>query len=162
MGRVWRIHLIAEHGGPPREVDSAIVDAGRGFRGDRHYDGPLGDISIVEAEVLERLARDKDLDLRDGRTRRNVITRDIDLGTLVDSYFRIGELIGFGDEPCNPCKHVASLTSMHVLRYMANTGLRGTILRGGAIRVGDEIEVLDEAVAKSLLGVETTAGAPAQ
>ena len=161
MGKVWRIHLIAEHGGPPRQVESADVDAGRGFRGDRHYDGPLGDISIVEAEVLERLARDKDLDLSDGRTRRNVITRDIDLGTLVGNYFRVGELIGFGDEPCNPCKHVASLTSMHVLRYMANTGLRGSILRGGRINVGDEIEVLDEAAARSLLGLEVASGSAA-
>jgi hypothetical protein len=78
-----------------------------------------------------------------------------DLGQLVGRRFRVGEIVCEGDERCEPCKHVASLTSPHVLRYLAHSGLRATILEGGVIHVGDEVELIDEEVEED--GVLSTA-----
>jgi MOSC domain-containing protein YiiM len=146
MGTVWRIHIAAERGTPAWEVDRISAEAGLGLRGDRHHGHAphLGDISMIEGEVLDRLAAEKDIDLRDGGTRRNVITRDIDLGLLVGRKFRVGDVICEGLERCHPCKHVAEMTSLHVLRYLVDTGLRGRILRSGTIQVGDVVELIEE------------------
>lgn len=122
------------------------ADAGLGLRGDRHYGGRLGDISMIEGEVLDRLATEKGIDLTDGGTRRNVVTRDVDLGLLVGRKFRVGDVICQGDERCHPCAHVAKMTSQHVLRYLVDTGLRGTILQSGTIHVGDVVELIEEDV----------------
>lgn len=146
MGTVWRIHVATERGAPAREVHTIPADAGLGLRGDRHHGGRLGNISMIEGEVLDRLATEKGIDLSDGGTRRNVITRDIDLGQLVGRRFRVGEVICQGVERCHPCAHVAKMTSQHVLRYLVDTGLRGKILRSGTIRVGDVVELIEEDV----------------
>jgi MOSC domain-containing protein YiiM len=147
MGTVWRIHMITEHEGPPQEVDTVIADAGKGLRGDRHYGhppGPIGDLSLVEAEALAVLESEQGHDLSDGRSRRNVITRDIDLGLLVGRRFRVGEVVCEGRERCHPCVHLASMTIPQVLRNLFETGLRATILQGGTVRVGDTIELIEE------------------
>ncbi len=79
-------------------------------------------------------------------TRRNILTRGLDLDTLVGRRFRIGEVLALGTGPCNPCSHLESVTRPGVLRGLVGRGgLRADILAGGAIRVGDPIEVLDQA-----------------
>ena len=150
MGTVWRIHIVTEHEGAPQEVETVTADAGKGLQGDRHYGhtpGPIGDLSLVEAEALEVLASEQGVDLSDGTSRRNVITRDIDLGTLVGRRFRVGEVVCEGRERCHPCVHLASMTIPQVLRNLFDTGLRATIVQGGTVRAGDTIELIEESEA---------------
>ncbi len=143
MGSVARIHLIAKHGGPPQEVEMAPADAGLGLRGDRHHGTSSGDLTLIEVEALERLAAGSGLDLTGGHSRRNVTTRDVELGQLVGRRFRVGDVVCEGWRRCEPCEHLASLTSPLVLRGLVHTGLRASILESGTIRVGDTVELID-------------------
>jgi MOSC domain-containing protein YiiM len=138
---VEHIHLVPEHGGEPRAVSEVSADAGRGLRGDRHH-GPRGaDITLIEAEAIDDVAADQGIDLDGGLSRRNVTTRGVDLETLVGTRFRVGEVVCVGEERCEPCRHLASLTEPGVLRGLVHTGLRASIVAGGTIRVGDPVEL---------------------
>jgi MOSC domain-containing protein YiiM len=138
-GTVEAIHLVARHGGPPAAVAEVVAEVGAGLRGDRHHADADGNVTLIEAEVLEELAAASQLDLADGLSRRNLRTRGVDLAGLVGRRFTIGDVLCQGDERCEPCTHLAGLTDRAVLTSLAHTGLRATIVRSGTIRTGDPI-----------------------
>src|SRR2546421_10574547 len=110
-GTVESIHLIAEHGGPPAPADAVMGEPGRGLRGDRHHGRQDGDdLTLIEAEALERLAEANSVDLLPGASRRDVTTRGVDLGSLIGRRFRVGETVCEGEGRCEPCRHLAQLT----------------------------------------------------
>jgi hypothetical protein len=146
-GTVTAIVLAPAAEAPLRSVERAQAIAGRGLLGDRYADGagtfsPGGgrgrDLTLVAAEVLE------DVGLDPVEARRNVVVRGVDLDTLRGRRFRIGGVECLGQRRCEPCAHLERLTRPGVLRALAHRGgLRADILRGGDVRVGDPIEVLD-------------------
>jgi MOSC domain-containing protein YiiM len=144
-GAVERIHLAAERSGPVEAVDEVLAEAGRGLRGDRHHGRQnANDLTLIEAEALERLAEEHGVTLEPGESRRNVTTRGIDLGALVGRRFRVGEIVCDGIERNEPCAHLAQVTGEPgVLRGLVHTGLEAAIVEGGTIRVGDRIEPVD-------------------
>jgi MOSC domain-containing protein YiiM len=143
-GQVEAIFLAPNHGEPPSEVPLAVAHPGRGLEGDRHFeDSEAGDITLIEAEAIERLQADHGLDLSRGESRRQVLVRGIDLATFVGRRFRVGQVECQGDERCEPCQHLARLVeSPSVLTGLVHTGLRASIITGGTIRPGDEIELV--------------------
>jgi MOSC domain-containing protein YiiM len=143
MGTVERIHLVAQHDGPPVPVEEVTADAGLGLRGDRHHgDQEACDLTLIEEEALGRLAAEHGLDLSDGTNRRNLVTSGIDLGLLVGRRFRVGEVICEGEKRCEPCSHLAGLTDQAVLEGLLHTGLRASILGSGRIRIGDVVDLV--------------------
>jgi len=144
-GVVERLHLAATAGGPVRAVEQVVAHAGRGLEGDRHFDDPdAGDITLIEAEVLERLAAEHGVDLRDGGSRRQVTTRGVDLGAFVGRRFRVGDVECVGEELCEPCNHLAQLTDPAVLRGLLHSGLRADVVTGGTIAPGDPVVALPD------------------
>ena len=149
-GAVERIHLVAERGGPPRAVDEVEAQAGRGLRGDRHHDRRgANDLTLIEAEALERLASEHGVTLGPGESRRNVTTRGLDLGALVGRRFRVGEVVCEGIERNEPCRHLSEVTGEPgVLRGLVHTGLEAAVLEGGTIRVGDAVALAEPRAAE--------------
>ncbi|HET7379923.1 MAG TPA: MOSC domain-containing protein [Gaiellales bacterium] len=154
MGVVEHIHIAPEHDMPVHAVDSIELVKGIGIIGDRNAlapgewdDSHLGEeLTLVEAEALERLARDHDIHLKPGETRRNVTTRGIALNELVGRRFRVGEVIAEGVELCEPCSHLQSLVGKPIIRPLVHrAGLRALLVNSGTIRVGDEVEALGPA-----------------
>ena len=77
-----------------------------------------------------------------------MLTRGIRLNDLVDERFRVGEVECVGQELCEPCNHLQSLTQQGVLRGMVHrAGLRADIVSGGRIAVGDEVDEVKDAAA---------------
>jgi MOSC domain-containing protein YiiM len=142
-GTVEHIHLTPTQGAPVEPVERAETEAGLGIRGDRYFGDPEAEqLTLIEAEAIERLAAEHDVSLGPGGTRRNLTTRGIDLGSLIGRRFRVGEAVCEGLERCEPCLYLAKLTDPRVLRGLVHTGLSAAVLEGGTIRVGDPVEVL--------------------
>ncbi|MDX6675633.1 MAG: hypothetical protein QOH11_3051 [Solirubrobacteraceae bacterium] len=141
-GAVERIHVVPLRGGEAEPVGEVRAEAGRGLRGDCHHGLPnSNDITLIEAEALERLATEHGVSLEPGESRRNVTTRGLDLGTLVGRRFRVGEAVCEGTERCEPCAKLTRLTGEPgVLRGLVHTGLEASIVEDGTIRVGDRVE----------------------
>jgi MOSC domain-containing protein YiiM len=148
QGRVEAIYLAVDATGEPEPVEEAEAVPGRGLRGDRYFDGSGTffepgksgqDLTLVEAEAIEGMA-ESGIEIEPGESRRNVLTRGIDLNALVGERFRVGEVECRGDRLCDPCAHLQRLTKPGVLKGLANRGgLRADVLTGGRIRVGDSV-----------------------
>lgn len=145
MGRIEAIYLAAEHGQMPHPVESVVGQAGKGLEGDRNFGDPdpdSCDITLIEAETFESQSAQHGLDLDPAAARRQVLVRGIDLGDFVGRRFQVGELVCEGEERCEPCNHLAKLVGTQVvLRGLLHSGLRARILKGGMIRVGDEVQL---------------------
>ncbi len=140
---------------PVAEVPMQLVTrvravAGRGLEGDRYADGagtfsPRGghrpgyDLTLIAAEVVEELtARDAALDF--AATRRNVLTRGIDVNALVGRDFHIGDIDCRGLRLAEPCAHLERLHGPGLLRALIHRGgLRVDILSDGYLTEGSPL-----------------------
>jgi MOSC domain-containing protein YiiM len=155
IGAVESIHVTAEREQPAHPVESVEAVAGKGLEGDRYFTGegtyshkpePGRELTLIEAEAIEGLAREHGIELRPGEARRNVVTRGIGLNDLVGRRFTVGEVECVGTELCHPCSHLQKLTRPGVLKGLANRGgLRADIVSGGQISVGDAVSDLGPA-----------------
>jgi len=147
-GAVEAIFITAEKGELPAPVERARALAGKGLEGNRYFypDGnaPEGRaLTLIGAEAVEALERETDIWLAPAATRRNVLTRGIDVNALVGKRFRIGNVECRGIELCEPCSHLQSMTQPGVIKGLAHRGgLNADILNDGEIAVGDAITVL--------------------
>ena len=132
---------------PMQRLDVARAHAGRGLEGDRYAAGagtfssragrrPGYDLTLIAAEVLDEMAAaGQALDF--AGTRRNVLTRGIDVNALVERRFRIGDVQCEGRRLCEPCVHLDRLGGPGILRPLIHRGgLRADVLTDGEIRLG--------------------------
>jgi MOSC domain-containing protein YiiM len=155
-GVVEGIFIGPDHSGPVHEVPEVEATPGMGLAGDRHFadhadEEPGRDITLIEAESLERLADETGIVLGPGESRRQITTRGVRLLELVGKRFYVGEVECLGIEDNPSCNHLQKLTQPGVLRGLARSGgIRADIVGGGTIRTGDAIrEVPDRAPAKA-------------
>ena len=131
-------------------VDRARAILGRGLEGDRYAQGtgtfsPRGahrpgyELTLIAAEVVEELtARDAAHDFTS--TRRNVLTRGIDVNALVGREFTIGDVRCRGLRLAEPCAHLERLAGPGLLRPLIHRGgLRVDLLSDGTITAGSTI-----------------------
>jgi MOSC domain-containing protein YiiM len=147
-GRVEAIFLTAEHGELPAPVDRVRARAGRGLEGNRYYwdDGsaPSGQaLTLIASEAVEAVASEGDVSVEPAATRRNVLTRGIDVNALVGKRFRIGTVECEGVELCEPCQSLEAMTQPGVIKaFVHRGGLNADILSDGEISVGDPVTVV--------------------
>ena len=135
----------------------ATAVAGRGLLGDRYHDG-VGyyserpsegggrEVTLIEAEELDRLRREHGLELTPIESRRNVVTRGIRLLDLIGRRFKVGKVVCEGVKICEPCAYLEELTGKPVNEPLVHrAGLRANVLVGGRLRVGDVVEAIDAA-----------------
>jgi MOSC domain-containing protein YiiM len=147
---VKRYYIASAAGEPMESLGETTAIAGRGLAGDRYaegegfyswFAGPLREVSLIEAEVLEALRRDHNLDLPPGAHRRNIVTRGVPLGHLIGREFRVGEAVLSGVEISEPCGHLAEVTGITgVLSPLIHRGgLHAAVVSGGVVQIGDAI-----------------------
>ena len=159
-GEVVSIHIAERAEAPMRSVDRVHAVPGKGLEGDRYFNasgtysdrpGPAREITLIESEAIEAMARDNELSIPMGASRRNVVTRGAPLNHLVGQEFEVGRVRLRGIRLCEPCSHLESLTRKGVIAALVHRGgLRAQILTEGLIRVGDPIVPLDSETSKRL------------
>ena len=138
---------------PMQLLEVVQARAGRGFDGDRYAAGagtftpragrrPGYDLTLIAAEVLDEMATAGQV-LGFAGTRRNVLTRGIDVNALVGRRFRIGDVLCEGRRLCEPCVHLDRLSGPGILRPLIHRGgLRADVLTDGEIPVGAPIRTV--------------------
>ena len=140
------------------ELAEAQCVAGRGIVGDRYFNGTgtyspkpdVREITLIEQEALDALARN-DPPLQSGPLRlapedhrRNFTVRGVPLNHLVGRRFRVGKVILRGGRLNFPCKYLEEILGLPVYLPLYNrSGLNCGIERGGIVRPGDAIELLE-------------------
>ena len=147
-GTVESIHIASAAEGPPQSVAQVAAIPGAGLEGDRYAlkvgtfykPTPDRELTLIEAEAIEAMARDYQIDLAAGDARRNIVTRNVPLNHLVGREFAIGEVRIRGIRLCEPCDHLQRVTGKPVIKGLLHRGgLRAQILTPGTIRVGDAV-----------------------
>ena len=136
-------NFFGHHGREPDEypvVEVAAIEcvAGHGIRGDRFFDyreDYKGQITFFSQEVFDQLCCA--LQLR-GRSpalvRRNVITRNVDLGELIGVDFEVQGIRFQGTSECRPCYWMNRAIAPGTEDFLKGRGgLRAKILTNGRL-----------------------------
>jgi MOSC domain-containing protein YiiM len=142
-GRVEGIYIAAEHGGLPEPVQSVRARAGRGLEGNRYFfdEAAAGRaLTLIAAEAVEAMEQEDGISIEPRESRRNVVTRGIDVNALVGKRFRVGDVECQGVELCEPCADLQAMTKPGIIKGLAHRGgLNADILSDGQISVGDAV-----------------------
>src|SRR5436853_7861955 len=147
-GRVDGIFVAAASGSLPERVERVRAIADGGLEGNRYFygdgDAPPGRaLTLIAAEGLAAFEQETGIPLTAAESRRNVLTRGIDLDALVGKRFRVGAVECLGVELCHPCTSLERMTQKGVIKGLAHRGgLNADILTDGEIAVGDPVEEL--------------------
>jgi MOSC domain-containing protein YiiM len=135
-GTVEGITLVVDETGAIRTVEAVDAVAGLGLEGDYH-----DDLTLIAAEALEDLREDTGIELTGEQSRRNLLTRGIDLNALVGRRFRVGDVEAVGVELAEPCTKLRRISGEPgVLRGLVHRGgLRADVVSSGRIAIGDEV-----------------------
>jgi MOSC domain-containing protein YiiM len=152
QGELLAIFISAAKGAELQSLPQVEAVAGRGLSGDRYFNGagtfsvkkgPDREVTLIEIEALEALARERALTLAPAHARRNLLTRGVPLNHLVGRTFSVGSVELRGLRLCEPCGHLERLTCKGVEAGLVHRGgLRAQILRGGSLEVGAAIAPL--------------------
>ena len=147
-GTVVSINIAPEAEAPMRSVSEARAVPGRGLEGDRYFDQkgtfskpqPDRELTLIEAEAIEAMKHELNVDYGLSDSRRNLVTRGVPLNHLVGREFWVGEVKARGLRLCEPCSHLQKLSHEQVLPGLVHRGgLRAQILSEGMIRVGETV-----------------------
>ncbi len=150
-GSVVSIGITNAGGEPMLAVDEVKAVAGQGLEGDRYFSkqGSFSDnpnttgrqVTLIESEALDALARDYKTEIEYKDARRNIVTRGVPLNHLLGKEFSVGDVRMRGVRLNEPCNHLAGLTHEQVKAGLVHRGgLRADILNDGTIRVGDAVK----------------------
>src|SRR5947199_9390428 len=158
-GEVVSIHIAPKAKDSMRSTKSVRAIPGKGLEGDRYFKatgtysdrpGPAREITLIESEAIAAMARDNDLAISPGDARRNVVTQGVPLNHLVGQEFLVGRVRLRGIRLCEPCSQREGLPRRGVLAGpIRRGGLRGQILVGGRVRVGDPVVLAAAAGARA-------------
>lgn len=144
-GKIIGIYVGAKRGEGEVAVESAEVIADHGIRGDAHAgQSPDRQISLFESEVPGELEIEGVIVPAEGLS-TNLIIEGINLRALgVGGRFRIGEAVIELAAARKPCGSLTRLDRRLPKRLYQRCGMMGRILKGGVMRSGEEIEVLND------------------
>jgi MOSC domain-containing protein YiiM len=142
--QLWR---TATKGQPMERILAAELVAGRGLVGDRRFSLSTpgrSQLTLIESEALaaamELIGEARGVDAEPS-ARRNVITRGVALNHLVGRSFHVGGALLRGLELCEPCSHLAKLTSTKFEKALVHRGgLRCEILQSATVAEGDAVK----------------------
>lgn len=148
-GTLLHIHTTPRGGAPMEARAEARLLEGQGIEGDRYLLGtgtyspkPQRErqVTLIEVETLEALARDHALELAPHEHRRNLTVRGVPLNHLVGRRFRVGEAVLEGIRLNVPCQYLDDLLGRRLFKPLTNrSGLNCIIVQGGVIRPGDAL-----------------------
>ena len=152
QGQLAAIYIGECKGEALHAVPQIEAIAGRGLAGDRYCRNegtfskpgkPEQEVTLIESEALQGIAREADLHLESHQARRNLLTQGVPLNHLVGREFQVGDVVLKGIRLCEPCGHLESLTVKGVQDALCHRGgLRAQIVRGGVLHMGDIIQPL--------------------
>jgi MOSC domain-containing protein YiiM len=151
-GRVASLHLHPDQPGAPlRTVESTRVVEGKGIEGNPRYFGRTNregfpskrQVTLIEREQIAdhaaALARES---IAPGLVRSNIETTGIDLIEWIGKEVQIGEAVLSFYAPRDPCEKMdAVCQGLRKLMLSNRQGVLAQVIKSGAIRVGDSIQV---------------------
>lgn len=152
QGVLQHIHICPMKSAPMQALQTATLVEGRGIDGDRYFletgtysgiPGPDRQVTLIEAEMLERVAQDCDEAISVEEHRRNLTVSGVPLQHLVGLRFAVGDVVLEGVRINQPCKYLNLMLKRDVYMPLWNrSGLNCRVIEGGDIHVGDTLRAV--------------------
>lgn len=145
-----KLFISAQAGAPMQRVEAIEALAGRGLKGDRYCLGAGHwteldecEVTLIAQEDLDEISSSTGLQIQDGQHRRNIVTRNIHLASLMGRRFRIGAAYFAFPRARPPCLYLQSITEPGMARALVGRGGIGVhCFKGGTIRENDSVVIL--------------------
>jgi len=105
--------------------------------GNLKFFGKSRNVSLISLDVLNNI--NIKFKLSGGDIRRNLVVSGINLESLVDKNFKIGNVEFLGVDVCKGCKHIEEINNIKGLakELFFKGGIRAKVLNDGVIKIGD-------------------------
>lgn len=142
-GRVISINISNSKGKSKSPVNEAIVIENWGIKGDAHGGSHWHrQISLLAVESMEKM-RNNGLRLSYGDFAENITTEGINLSEIeLGEHLKIGEVIIEITQHGKRCHGKCNVFKTIGDCIMPKEGVFARVIKGGLIKVGDEIEIL--------------------
>lgn len=129
-------------------VTEVQAEVGTGLKGDHHSvrkPGGKRQVTLIQAEHLPVVAQWVETEtVVPEQLRRNIVVSGINLISLKNQRFRIGDAIFIGTGDCAPCSRMEETLGTGGYQAMrGHGGLTARVLQSGTVRVGDIVEFLE-------------------
>jgi MOSC domain-containing protein YiiM len=143
MAHLSGIFVGAQKGAGKIESVSALLIAEHGLQGDAHAGGhPQRHVSLFAQEIVAAI-QSEGFVVQPGELSANLFTENLALDTLpLGSQLRIGAAQLEIVEQRKPCRSITRIDHRLTKRLVGQCGQFARVIIGGAINVGDEIELL--------------------
>ncbi|GAB4197359.1 MAG: MOSC domain-containing protein [Thermoflexibacter sp.] len=146
IGQVTWVSIRPERGGQVKVLEEVEVVENKGLAGD-HYKGKVDSkrhVTLIQAEHLQAVASMLGRESIDpALTRRNIVVKGINLLALQNKQFQIGEAILETTGLCYPCSRMEENLGEGGYNAMrGHGGITARIVKGGKVRIGDEVKVI--------------------
>ena len=139
------LQICVGHREPMNTVESATFIEGFGIEGDRHAvksgARAVRQVLLMDEDTLEGFG------LGIGQVRENVTVRGIDLHQVA-----AGQRLALGDDVvveitqfCAPCERMDEVRPGLREELFEQRGMLATVISGGAVNVGDQVQVVESA-----------------
>lgn len=138
--RVTAIHIAPGRRLPVKYVDAVTAETGKGLVGDRYHGARHRHVTLQAQDALDEAAAQLGVGFEPGQTRRNLTVDHGPIPTAPGERLRIGDVELEAVRVAAPCRildNTIAPGAAAALRRRAGTVFR--VLRGGDIRVGDEV-----------------------
>jgi MOSC domain-containing protein YiiM len=145
MPEVEHIHVAARSGAPMESLDEVAAVAGKGLEGDRNFDQySKGQITVVSTEELDEAAAEWGQDIVPGSTRRNVTVSGLRLPRDEGARIKLGDVVVEVYRNASPCELMEESVGPGARAALRDrAGIRGLIIEGGTLRVGDPVSLAE-------------------
>ena len=142
-GTVAWIGIRPKRRAPLESVDLVDAVEGMGLKGD-HFAGKPGSnrqVTLFQWEHLQTIASFMGTPLIEPQLlRRNIAVRGVNLLTLIDRRFRIGDAVLEGAGPCRPCSRMEENLGHGGWNAMrGHGGIIARVVQSGLIRLEDAV-----------------------
>jgi MOSC domain-containing protein YiiM len=144
MARLERIWIKRAHRGVMDPVDTAVMEEGRGLRGNANYGGRR-QVTIISSERWAEMMVALGADVAPSARRANLLVSGLDLENSRDRVLRVGSsLLRIGGET-RPCERMeeAQQGLQAIMRDRWGGGAWARVVVGGDIHIGDVVEWTD-------------------
>lgn len=144
MGKVTAVCTSPEKGTQKKNVKEAVFIEDFGIQGDAHAGKWHRQVSLLSYDKIEAF-RARGAEVEDGSFGENLVVEGIDFRTLpVGTRLHCNDVILEMTQIGKECHHGCQIFKKMGDCIMPREGVFAKVLRGGTIRIGDEMRVEDE------------------
>ena len=144
MSVVLKIGITEKNNKEIENKERIEVIASKGIIGDRYFHDFNSDreqITLIESENIDYYNKNFNTNFNYLDFRRNIVTKDIELNSLIGKTIQVGKIKLKVNDLCRPCKNLQNRLGQNniIKEFLKRGGLRCEILTSGFINVGDKI-----------------------